>query len=235
MRYSRWRVDRWGFSQRLFKQRLWRCSTPGRVVFYMWRYTAAKPPQGAVLTEVSPLSKVPHLHFQHTTYRNTEGDRPGDVPMVEGPSPISHTVCPARGTPTNHGYESTRKNAHATPEPRDHWRASPRGGTGGAGSHVEASVWGRIAGPQAQRTAGPRQVAAAGHVPQAVRACGTPTRALLLKGACGRDREAARRPRTPAGPPPPPPHGPRRSPAARDNAPTRRGRGGHCSLYTSRP
>ena len=55
-------------------------------------------------------------------------------------------------------------------------------------------VWGRITGPQAQHTAGPRQVAAAGHVTQAVRACGTTTSALLHIGACGWDREAASAP-----------------------------------------
>src|SRR2546426_12569398 len=100
--------------------------------------------------------------------------------MVEGPSTVSHTVCPARGTPTSRGYESTRgKNAHAAPEHRDHWRASPRGETGCAGEHVGSPVWGRITGPQAQRTAGPRQVSAAGHVTEAGRRCRTTTSALL--------------------------------------------------------
>ena len=60
---------------------------------------------------------------------------------VQAPSPLPTRFVP-RGPPTTHGDASTRgQNVHATPEPRDHWRASPpirdrrrrlaRGGFGG--------------------------------------------------------------------------------------------------------
>src|SRR5262245_26528014 len=52
---------------------------------------------------------------------------------------------------------------------------------------------------------------------------------LRSRGAWRQVTAATRRPRIPAGPPPRPPPAPRGSPAARDTAPTRRARAGHCA------